>query len=181
MNGIPKKRLLLYGLLLVALAALNLFRLESQGTETVEAVKTDTRATTVPELVLDAADPTRRAGTRDIFRAAPEPPPPPVAVTPSEPETEPVPPDPRQIALDAARRQVEAYKLIGVVASGDGALAVLDHDGNTQTRGLGEEMAPGFVLDRISQGEIRVRNERLGVIAVMTLGGADPLQMIRID
>lgn len=182
MSGLPSRKVLIYGGLIVLLLAANLFRLSGSGTpETAQAVERSAASRIrVPELEV-AASGAAQVGKRDVFRAIEKAVPKPVAVAPVAPQPEPARPDPTEIAIEQARKQLDSVRLIGVVASGEGALAVFELDGNTLSRVVGDEIVSGFRLDRISQSEIRARHERLGLVAILSLGGVRPMQITRVQ
>lgn len=183
MSGISRTRLALYGLAVVVLLALNAWRM-STAPETAlsEAVRRDTAPIGVPNLQASLGRTDLPAiGERDLFRAAAAPEPKPVVTAAPAPAAPPKAPDPIEIAREQATKQLDQVRLIGVLASGDKALAVFEHDGNTLSRFVGDEIVSGFKLDRISQGEIRARHERLGLVAILSLGGVRPMQMTRVE
>ena len=182
MSGISKPRLILYGVLLVALFAANLYRISlSPQAELAEAVTRDAAPIRVPELHLALRTEAAPPGARDIFRPNAAPAPKPVETPKPAPQPAVAKPDAREIAIGQATKQIDAVKLVGVLASGEGALAVFEHDGNTLSRFVGDEIVSGFKLDRISQGEIRARHDRLGLVAILSLGGVRPMQMTRVE
>lgn len=183
MSGISLRKAALYGAAILLLLGLNLMRLgKEEEPASAAAVIQETEAVTVPQLALSIGENGVEIGRRDLFRPnAPEPPKPVVVAPKPAPAPAPPPPDPRAIAIERAEMRLEAVKLIGVLTSFEGALAVIQNEGNTLSKRQGEEIIPGFVLDRIAQDEIRVRNERLGLVAVLSLGDRLPMQMIRID
>ncbi len=182
MSGISKNRLILYGVLLVALLGANLYRLNlAPETEVAEAVSREAAPIRVPELHVAARTDATAPGTRDIFRPNAAPAPKPVVAAAPAPEPVVQTPDPIEIAIGQVTKQLDAVKLVGVLASGEGALAVFEHDGNTLSRFVGDEIVSGFKLDRISQREIRARHDRLGLVAILSLGGVRPMQMTRVE
>ncbi len=181
MNGISTFRLALYVVVIAGLLAANAWRLSQGGNPDVaEAITRDATPMRVPKLALSVED-APVIGTRDLFRAGAAPVPKPVVVQKPEAAPQPQAPDPIEIARDQAAKKLDAVRLIGVVASGEGALAVFAHDGNTVSRVLGDEIVSGFKLDRISQGEIRARHDQLGLVAILSLGGVRPMQMTRVE
>ena len=183
MTGIPTKRLVIYGLVIVGLVAGLGRRLASDGAnDTVAAIERAVAPIRVPDLqVVRELETTQLIGQRDLFRASPKAPSKPVVAVTSAPAPEPARPDPIEIAIEQAKKAMDPVRLIGVVASGEGALAVFQYEGNTLSRVVGDEIVSGFKLERISQGEIRARHERLGLIAILSLGGTRPLQWTRIE
>ena len=181
MSGISRTRLLLYGLAVALLLAANAWRLStSPETDIAEAVAHEAGQIRVPTLhVTVGRKDLPIIGQRDVFRAGAAPAPKPSAAPAPAPKIEP--PDPLEIARQQATKKLDAVRLIGVVASGEGALAVFEHDGNTLSRFVGDEIVSGFKLDRISQGEIRARHEQLGLVATLSLGGVRPMQMTRVE
>lgn len=178
-----RTRILLYGLAVIVLLAANAYRLSTAPeTDVAEAVAREAGQIRVPALHVavgrkDLPD----VGVRDIFRAGAAPRPEPVATPAPAAAPTVAPPDPIEIAREQATRKLDAVRLIGIVASGEGALAVFEHDGNTLSRFVGDEIVSGFRLERISQGEIRARHEQLGLVATLSLGGVRPMQMTRVE
>ena len=183
MSGISRNRLLLYAALLLALLAANAWRfLNAPDAELAEAVERQTAPIGVPDLAVHVGRSDLPAlGDRDIFRAGPAPAPKPAVVTAPTPTQVQAPPDPIEIAREQVTKQLDAVRLVGVMASGERALAVFEHDGNTLSRFVGDEIVSGFKLDRISQGEVRARHDRLGLVAILSLGGVRPMQMTRVE
>jgi len=183
MSGISRTRLLLYGLAVILLLAANAYRLTTAPeADIAEAVMRDTGQIRVPALhVAVGRKDLPNVGVRDVFRAGAAPTPEPVAAPAPVSAPKVAPPDPLEIAREQATKKLDAVRLIGIVASGDGALAVYERDGGTPSRFVGDEIVSGFKLDRISQGEIRARHERLGLVATLSLGGVRPMQMTRVE
>ena len=182
--GISRKRLMLYGGAIVALAALNLLTWEASAPDVTEAAPREAaRLSQMAELHIarDMAAPPP-LGARDLFIRRP------VAVEATVaapvPETQaepPPPPDPRAAAIEQARRELADLRLVGVMSAGESSLAVLYHNGNTTNWAVGDEVLPGYRLDRITRDDVQLRNETVGVAAVLSIGGRRPLQLIRVD
>lgn len=182
MNGISKTRMVLYALLLVILAGANVYRMgTAPQTETVEPVARKAAMIRVPELEVAGASDAPMPGARDIFRPNTAPEPEQVAAPPPEPTPSVQPPDPRDGAIRRATAQLGTVKLVGVLASGEGALAVFEFEGNTLSRFVGDNIVAGFKLERISNNEIWARNDELGLVAILSLGGTRPMQMTRVE
>lgn len=180
-GGMSGKKVALYAVLVGVLVAANAMRLGQDVSEVSTALPQDATPVSVPDLAVGRGQSSANPGTRDLFRPATVRAPAPQVVSAPTPKVEAKRPDPRAIALEKARERIDTFRLVGVVGSEDGALAILEQDGNTLARGLGEDIVSGFKLDQIAQNEIRLKNIQLGVIAVLSLGGTDPLQMIRVD
>ena len=179
MSGIPRKRLFLYLLAAAALLAANLMRVGTQSPEP-EAVATAARVPAAQVETLyasrDFEAPAIRA-ERDLFRRPPEratAPEPAPAAAPAPPK----PPDPLQIARGQAAEVLGGIKLLGVMKGGDRLLAVLEHDGRTQSLAEGEEVLPNFRVDAISTNDVRIMNDRLGLTGVVILGGGEPTRIL---
>lgn len=183
MTGISRSRLFLYGLAVLVLLAANVWRLASAPeAELAEAVQRSREPIGVPDLQVAVGRlETPAIGTRDLFRAGAAPAPAPVAVVAPDPTPRPQAPNPIEIAREQAAKQLDEVRLVGVMAAGERALAVFEHDGNTLSRFVGDEIVSGFTLDRISQGEVQARHERLGLVAILSLGGVRPMQMTRVE
>lgn len=181
MSGIPRTRVLLYAALIIGLIGALWLRTTRDPADVAQAVARAETPIRVPELHVATSQEGARLGTRDIFRTAPKPISAPVVTAQPAQREEPTKPDPIEIAIEQAKKSLDAVKLIGVVASGEGALAVFEQDGNTHSRVVGDQIVSGFKLERISQGEIRARHERLGLVAVLSLGGVRPMQWTRVE
>ena len=86
-----------------------------------------------------------------------------------------------QLARSRAAKTMEGIKLMGVLRGGDRLLAVVQHDGATYSLAEGDLLAPGFVVGAISTNEVRIVNDRLGLTAVVILGGGEPTRILGMD
>jgi Tfp pilus assembly protein PilP len=181
-GGMSPRRLALYGAAVAALIALNLAGWQREDPEngaTRGAPKANLMQ--MPDLHMAREfESVSELGTRDLFSRRPlpasaEPKPATVAQRPAPP------PDPRDVAMSKARELLGDIRLIGVMSAGDSSLAVLYHKGNTTNRAVGDEIVPGYKLDRITRDDVQLRNEDVGVAAVLSMGGRKPMQLIRVD
>ena len=182
MSGIPRGRMILYALAVLGLVAVNLVRLQDDRRPTAPvAVGVPPPIVTVPDLEVagDLAGGDVPA-SRDLFRRPVERPVAPVE--PPKPAAAPAPPpDPLQVARSRAAKTMEGIKLMGVLRGGDRLLAVVQHDGSTYSLAEGDLLAPGFVVGTISTNEVRIVNDRLGLTAVVILGGGEPTRILGMD
>ncbi len=182
MNGVSRNRLILYAVLIVGLLGANLFRMgTATDAELAEAVSSERAPIRVPALEVALRSDGGNPGTRDIFRPNAAPAPKPIEAPAPAPEPTVRQPDALEIAIEQASRRLGAVKLVGVLASDDGALAVFELDGDTLSRFVGDDIVSGFKLEHISQREIRARHERLGLEAVLSLGAVTPMQVTRVE
>lgn len=176
-----RSRVIIYSSLIAALVALNVYSEVRDPDDTpqpaVQAQQTNAFGRGLELTLLAAPIP---PANRDIFRAVEtRQVPKPVVAKPAVAERPRQ--DPIEFAIGKARQEIENLKLIGVLDSEVSALAVIEHEGNTVSRSVGQEVLPGFRLEKVSQGSIQLRHDQLGFAAIISLGGREPLQVIRVE
>lgn len=168
MFGISPIRWLLYGGALALLVGLNVYRLSGAGPDAVAGDQPAVQV--IPDLpdiaaLGDEAGDSGQPG-RDLFRNVEPPPPPPEPVEPEpepEPEPEAPPADPRAEAIVRANQALDGIKLVGLMSSGPGMVAVYENDDSVETVFVGDEMIPGFVVREITMVGVVVENNDLGL------------------
>ena len=164
MFGISPLRLTLYGLVIAALIAANLWRLGPEEVAAPVAVET-TAFSSLPDLT--PVEPSSAAPiARDLFRKPVEeadPPPPrpqapPQKAAPSEPRF-----DPMAAQIDRAEAALDAYRVVGILRVGADMVATLSRDGALVTVKEGGVLPEGFVARRVAIDHLILVHDDLGI------------------
>ena len=172
-DGLTPRKLALYGGLVAVLVAANLVLRAGRPQE--RAPGPDAAAPAIlaetPRLAiageLDAPPPP--AG-RALFQAEIRvvAPPPPEPARPAV-RAAPPPPDPVAEARAAAARDLEAMRLVGVMTTGRGLMAMVKHGDNTLRVYDGDPLIGGFAVVSISGTSLTVSDADLGMGAVYSM------------
>ncbi len=173
MNGVSKKRRLLYAGAVILLLGANMLRwlgAEPSG-ETSSVAGVAAPVTAIPELVVArelAATPSSAA--RDLFRRPPDNASPSIAVATPPPVTRTTPVvDPLKVAKDAATRQFDAMQLVGVMRAGEDLQIMLQYEGQMKLLKVGQDVLPGFTIEEITNDTARIAHAELGLIAIVPM------------
>lgn len=99
--------------------------------------------------------------TRDLFGRKIAKPPVPVVEKPTI--QTPAAPNPEAIALANAQKILDAIKVLGILGSDSGPVAVIEYDGITASVARGQEISPGYIVKSLSLTHLVVRNEQIGL------------------
>lgn len=161
MFGISSTRLAIYGVVVAALIAANLWRLGQDVRATPPAAPATTAVAALPDLTLSQPAAISPAA-RDLFRkpgAGVEAPPP------------PPPPPPRQIQpvdelaeqIDLANEILDAYRVVGILRVGPDMVATMERDGLIVTVKEGETLPEGFIATEVAISHVILEHDGLGV------------------
>lgn len=162
MFGISPPRLAIYGVIVIALIAANLWRLDQSGPLTPQTAPATAPLMALPDLTLTS--PTASATpTRDLFRkpgaarekAPPAPPPPPSR------QTQPI--DELAAQIDLANDILDGYRVVGILRVGADMVATMERDGLIVTVKQGEKLPEGFIATEVAISHVILEHDALGV------------------
>ncbi len=161
MLGISRTRLVLYAVVVVALIAANIWRLDHSRPFTPVTAPASAPLLVLPDLTLTRPTATT-APARDLFRKpgtkAEAPPPAP-------------PPPPRQIQpvdelaqqIDLANEILDGYRVVGILRVGRDMVATMERNGLIVTVKEGEKLPEGFIATEVAISHVILEHDALGV------------------
>ena len=164
MAAVSFRKVAIYGAVIAVLIGANAWRfyLPTLNSNTADQAVARLAVANLPELSVAREFVGFRApATRDLFgRNIQEPP----APTVEEPEIQaPAAPDPEAIARAKAQKILDAIKVLGILGSASGPVALIEYDGITASVARGQEISPGYIVKSLSLTHLVVRNEQIGL------------------
>ena len=162
MFGISTTRLVLYGVVLIALIGANLWRLSDDEGATAPAPPVATIVAALPDLTLGHGGEVSAPSARDLFRrpgtepvvAAPPPPPPPRKIQPVNEWAE---------QIDLANEILDGYRVVGILRIGGDMVATFERDGLIVTVKRGERLPEGFVARHVAIDHVILAHDGLAI------------------
>lgn len=161
MFGISCTRLAIYGAVVAALIAANLWRLGQDVRAKPPAAPATTAVAALPDLTLSqpaainppARDLFRKPGTAPA-KPPPPPPPPPRPIQPIDEMAE---------QIDLANEMLDGYRVVGILRVGSDMVATMERDGLIVTVKEGEKLPEGFIATEVAISHVILEHDALGV------------------